>query len=530
VGFRLPSPSPAAEKQEQIAPARLARPGWHRTRLFWLGVLFVSSELAYIGLLYLNAVNGVRPVLTFLSLMGLLFVLYGIAFLVVRDRRSSQRRTLLLIAAGAVVFRLTLLPAGLPHGPQRGFLLDGLLADMRGEAVTYERFQLFDGDIWRYLWDGHVWAHGINPYRYPPDDEALDALADEDSTGLSDGRALWRDIRDNVNYPATPTIYPPLAQLVFRLSHWISPGSVLAMKAVLVGFDLLAAVFLVLALKALGRSASLVILYAWNPLVVKVFAGSGHVDAVLVAAVAATAYFLARRAHSAAAVAFGLAVTSKLSPLVLLPFVVRRIRLRNSLLACAVVLGAYVPFLGVGQDIFAGFLKFGREWQFNAGPFALVRWIASSLGVGPDLAARVVSGMAIVAIVCWLAWRDDQRSERFATHAAPVLGALILLSPTVMPWYVTWLLPLAILAGQWGWIYFSALVCFAFFVMIDGTEPGWTRWLEYGIFTSLLSFSQWRSNPLRRIKHESHQDWNSGAGVDFACAGTGARERIDRAQ
>jgi hypothetical protein len=68
------------------------------------------------------------------------------------------------------------------------------------------------------------------------------------------------------------------------------------------------------------------------------------------------------------------------------------------------------------------------------------------------------------------------------------LGALLVLSPTVMPWYVTWLLPLAIIARRRIWIYFSALVCLAFLVMVDGTERPWVLALEYGMFFSLLAY------------------------------------------
>ena len=135
-------------------------------------------------------------------------------------------------------------------------------ADIRGESVTYERFQLYDADVWRYLWDGHVWAHGINPYLYAPTDPALDGLADEENAGQSDGRAVWSDIRDNVNYATTRTIYPPLAQVIFRLSHLIAPGSVLVLKSLFVGCDLLAALFIALTLAALGRPVTWVLLYA----------------------------------------------------------------------------------------------------------------------------------------------------------------------------------------------------------------------------------------------------------------------------
>ena len=365
----------------------------------------------------------------------------------------------------------------------------GARADVRGEAVAYERFQLYDDDLWRYLWDGHVQAQGLNPYLYAPTNERLNELAAQSE--------VWSAIRDNINYADTPTIYPPLAQMIFRLSHAIAPGSVLVMKGLLTLCDLLTALLLALALRASGRRVSLVLLYAWNPLVVKVFAGSGHIDAVLVAAIAAMVYFIVRRAPLLTAAALALAILAKLSPVVLLPLVMKRIGWRYAILTGAIVVAGYLPFISAGTAMFDGFRQFAREWQFNAGPFALVQWLAGLFVTDPAVLARAVCGLIVIALIVWLIRNDDGRRESFAKYAALSLGALLLLSPAVMPWYVTWLLPLAVLAGQRIWIYFSVLVCAAFLVMIDETERAWALWLEYGTLALLGTIELKRALPRR---------------------------------
>ncbi len=86
-----------------------------------------------------------------------------------------------------------------------------------------------------------------------------------------------------------------------------------------------------------------------------------------------------------------------------------------------------------------------------------------------------------------LAWRDDGRATSFASYATPALGALVVFSPTVMPWYIIRALPLAIIAHQRVWLYFSALACAAFQIMIDETERGWVLWLEYGLLALLCA-------------------------------------------
>jgi hypothetical protein len=444
--------------------------------------LLIASEILYLALLRFDATNGLRPVLTFMGILMALFAIYGMAALILR-RVSDQRGALFVIATGAVLFRLTLLPAGLPTDGGWKETLATLRADASGAAVAYERFQLYDDDLWRYLWDGHVQARGVNPYLYAPKSEKLDQLANASE--------IWSGIRDNINYADTPTIYPPLAQLVFRFAHALAPGSVLLMKSLIVMFDLLAAFLLALALRASGQRMSLVLLYAWNPLVIKVFAGSGHIDALLVAAVAALIYFIARRRHAAAAAMLGLAVLAKLSPVVLLPFVMKRAGWRYALLTGAVIVIGFLPFISAGAAMFDGFQQFAREWQFNAGPFAFAQWLTGFFTTEATTVARAICGLLIITIVAWLIRRDDGQPESFAGFAALALGALLLLSPAVMPWYLTWLLPLSIVAGQRVWLYFTALVCLAFLVMIDETERAWVLWLEYGML-ALPGLIEWR--------------------------------------
>src|SRR5207249_308135 len=239
--------------------------------------LVVASEALYLALLRLNAVNGARPVIIFLAVLGAQFALCFVAYFAVR-KKSVGAPLWALILGGAVLFRITLLPAGLPPDLSLREKFAAMLADWRGESVTYKRFQLFDDDIWRYLWDGHVAARGANPYTSAPADPSADPSMDQLLATEASGQPDWETIRGNINYPRIPTIYPPLAQMVFRASYWLAPGSVLAMKITVVGFDLLAYVFLILTLAELHESPAKSILYGWNPLVIKVFAGSGHID------------------------------------------------------------------------------------------------------------------------------------------------------------------------------------------------------------------------------------------------------------
>ncbi len=446
---------------------------------FLLAILLAASEALYLLLLWLDAVNGARPVAIFLAILGAAFALNFAAYFVLRNNPAGLP-VWTLVVGGAILFRITLLPAGLPPDLPLDQKLAAMASDWRGESVAYERFQLFDDDIWRYLWDGHVSAVGGNVYTSAPADPSMEGLVS------ASAHPDWGTIRENINYPRIPTIYPPLAQMVFRTAHRLAPGSVLAMKGIVAGFDLLAYAFIILTLSARRQPLAHSIFYGWNPLVIKVFAGSGHIDAIVVAALAATCYFLARKKPAAASVSLGLAIAAKVFPVVLLPFLARRVGAWRTVLACVIALACCVPYAGAGKHLFDGLLTFSAQWQFNAGPFRLLAWMIGIFASQPQLFARIACAVLIAIALAALYRYDDADPNTFAQVAVMSLGAVLILSPVVMPWYVTWLLPLAIVAWNRAAIFFSVAVCAAFLVMVRGVEWPWALVLEYGALGGMI--------------------------------------------
>jgi len=468
-----------------------------------LAVATLVSAALYTVLSRYEAINGLRPVGGFLGLMLLLFALYVWGSRRITAAQGDPRWAWGALVTGTLVFRVALLPAGIPAvlGPSE--VVDAVRRDIAGESVTYDRFLVYDHDVWRYLWDGHVWAHGENAYAYAPGDRAVDRFADPDAPLDATARWVWTDVRANVNYPTIPTVYPPLAQVVFRLSHALAPGSVFVMKLVLLAFELLGIGLLAATLRVLGRSAREVAWYAWNPLMIKVFAGSAHVDAIVVAALAATIYFIVRERPALASISIAMAVLAKLSPLIVVPFVLRRTGWRYGWLIAGVIVAGFLPFASVGLGVLDGVRAFAGSWVFNAGPFYVVEWVIG-LGVEqPAAIARAVVGLLVVALVARWYVRDGGESTEFAWFVAASLGLTVVLSPTVMPWYLAWVLPAALIARQRIWFIFSALVLLAFCILIDEQERVFVLVIEYGLFAGIVIrehfsrrrrfFTGWRS-------------------------------------
>ncbi len=164
-------------------------------------------------------------------------------------------------------------------------------------------------DIYRYVWDGIVQHAGINPYRYVPADPHL---------------AFLRDASDADIYPMinrkeyARTIYPPLAQMLFWITTFISP-TVICMKTVMVLFEGLTLWTILKLLHLLGRPREQAILYAWCPMLIWEIAGSGHLDSAAMAFIGLALLARYHRRPALTGIFLGVAVLVKFYPLVLFP-------------------------------------------------------------------------------------------------------------------------------------------------------------------------------------------------------------------
>ena len=352
-----------------------------------------SSSLAVwigsAGALYLVAI--IALVITRTPLGSPLFFLVAAAMaaaylvLLVRSRGGDQdRRTAWFIAMlFAIAFRAPLALA--PVGP--------------------------DSDMIRYLWDGRVQRLGYNPYEVLPADPELAATHTGGSAQMPSRRAR--------------TPYPPAAQLFFRLVVGIH-DSPLAMKLALVACDLLTMVLLSRWLSVTGASPWLLFAYAWNPLVVLEIAHSGHIDALGVVWIVAAACWLTERRTMLATLAFVMAIASKLLPIVLVPLLIGRIKLRDAV-AGALLLGLlYWHFHHSSATALGAVPSVIAYIRFNGPVFAALAATVSPTGAA---ALAVVFGLVAAAVFRWARPVTDT-----AAWAWPMAIALAC-APVVYPWY-----------------------------------------------------------------------------------------------
>ncbi|MBV9463099.1 MAG: hypothetical protein JO317_02620 [Verrucomicrobiae bacterium] len=324
-------------------------------------------------------------------------------------------------------------------------------------------------DIWRYLWDGKVRLHGINPYLSSPADSNLAPLRE----------AWWA----KMNHRDLSASYPPAAETAFAAFAAMSCTGIF-FKLAFVGADL-AIVWL---LWRKFRQAA--ILYAWNPLVLYVFAGGGHFDSLFVLPMVGAWVLLEAPAGAgasrerpwlSAALLLGLSVAVKWMSLPLCAWLVWRCwKERGRARAWAVAILAVAPLLLTWFLIFPG-TKFHELAPTQAMLYArsseFFPWVVGLISK-KSLYTNQPFMLLLVPLTVWVIGAE----RRFDRAAETYFFGLLILSPAIHAWYFVWLLPWAVRSRNWGAILGSA----SFFVYF---------WLQQRQALSL----EWTQTPLQKL-------------------------------
>ena len=366
-----------------------------------------------------------------------------------------------------------------------------IAAGLAARVVLFGSVPVQEDDFYRYLWDGAVTAHGLNPWTHSPQ-AVLDGTAGPvlSSLGAEAGEVLTR-----VNYADVRSVYPPVTQLAFTAAYWLKPFSLDAWRAVLLVLELGMLGVIVALLRDTGKPVLWCAIYWWNPIAIKEVMNSAHMEPVVMLPVLAALLLGIWPRPVSASMLAAVAAGAKVWPVLLLPALWRKsvgrpgvVLATGAAFAAATAL-IYWPVLAAQLDGSSGFVAFGTQWQRISASFSAIVWLVSQLPqtlVDAGLLARALAAGLVAGIVLYsnrAAPRDgDALAHRFVIAAA----ALLLLSPVQLPWYYLWLLPLLCLHPNPALLLISATspVYYAFFALtarnVDETwleALVWAMWL-----------------------------------------------------
>ena len=332
---------------------------------------------------------------------------------------------------------------------------------------------VMENDYARHLWDGWRLLSSGNPYDRAPVSFYRDASVPED----------LQEVLTEVNSPDIPTIYGPVLQGWSALAAAVHAGHLWPFKALLITADLL--VLLILAREPGSRAA---LLYGWCPLVIHETAANAHAE-VLAVLPFLLAWRDARAGREVRGAAWmGLAVATKLTALVAIPFLLAG---RNPRAWGALILAVALPYLPFWlQGSFAdwpGLQRFLNEWEFNSSLVGLLEWVST-----PAAARAVAGGVGVTALAfLWWRWRGVPIGSKRLDW---VFGIQITASAVANPWYLLWIAPFAaITPSLTAWVALGVVslsYATALNLGLPGTEPfthpAWVRPIEYGVILMAL--------------------------------------------
>ena len=374
---------------------------------------------------------------------------------------------------------------------------------------------LFTRDVFSYLAQGALPLAGFDPYAVGP--EALPGI-----------------FTDNVHYfwQDTPAPYGPLFILYAKGVAWLAGdqiilGVVLMRLALMVGLVLLVRALPELSRRMGGRPSLALWIVVANPVMIIHMVGGGHNDLLVMGLLATAALAALRGQHAWGIVLATLAMAVKASAGVALPFLVLvwaatmagTVAVRT-LRATAYGVAIFVPVFAL-CTVVAGV---GLGWlPALSAPSMIVNWLSLPTGAGQLVhsiiliigpvpmqpfvnVGRAIGALLLLAIAVKQWWAARDGGPDAMRRAGIVLLAVALLSPTTLPWYVSWGMALLAMV-DWSPRALQVLVFFSLWLMIvyypDG-EAALYDLLVLGVgavLSALAAVSLLRPDPLglRRV-------------------------------
>jgi hypothetical protein len=311
-------------------------------------------------------------------------------------------------------------------------------------------------DVYRYIWEGFLNTQGGNPYWTSP---------------LESEVSHWS--KAYVNHPDLTSIYPPGAQALFTiLSSLVDDVWGVKLLSTLCDLGILWILF-----RQLGISRG-VWIYALHPLPILENSSSGHMESWAIFAMMVAIAFPNIRL-----LALWLGGMIKLLPAVLIPVSLRS--WKDGVVLFLLTATAYYSF-----SLFSvprGAQMYAEHWSFHASIYPLLSLVIPHA----RLVVVVLGSLVVMYVWGWV--------RPFSRQAFWLSGTFILLSPTVHPWYLLWVFPLAIWHGHRAWLG----LCFLYplwYVALTTWDPTsqswspplWPQVLSYGVFVALLLFDRFR--------------------------------------
>jgi alpha-1,6-mannosyltransferase len=328
------------------------------------------------------------------------------------------------------------------------------LKTLIGIAVFFRLILLFchpalSDDFYRFIWDGQLLSHGLNPFSHLPQDIYPGSISE---IPLADTLYSHLNTLQKSNY----TCYPPFNEVFFFLAALLFPknlfGNILIMRVFILLAETGTIIYGIKTLKLLGKNEGKILLYALNPLVIIELTGNLHFEAVMIFFLILGLYFWVKNRNSFAAMAVGMSASVKLITLIVLPFFMKKHHLKDQIIFFIVSFTSFILlllpiFLSNQQaEFFSTVALYFHNFQFNSSILSLLRQYMLRLS-GLDLVfvfGPLLSFVSLLIISALFLFRNNKQPLIALESILFALTVYYFLTTTVHPWYITILVILSI--------------------------------------------------------------------------------------
>jgi hypothetical protein len=172
---------------------------------------------------------------------------------------------------------------------------------------------------------------------------------------------------------------------------------------------------------------------------------------------------------------------SKFVFIIVTPFLIPRGKLKYIAVLPLVIAILYLPYISAGKGLFSTLLHFGTQYHYNDSAHFLI----FCLSLGSPFISRIITFMIFVTVLLYL-YKDHLNTNYAETgpngndavlkFAFMVIGTFLILSPTVHPWYLTWIVPFLCFNNNWAWLVLTGTVVFYYF-------------MNHNLFSTLIEYN-----------------------------------------
>lgn len=363
-------------------------------------------------------------------------------------------------------------------------------------------------DFYRFIWDGNLFATGINPFDQKP------------SFFIDEQNQL---IYEQLNSKEYFTIYPAICQYIFGAAAIFGKYNLIPnlffYRMIFLIIELIAIKYLVKILQILKLPQGNAVLYILNPLLIIESYGNLHFELLGLSILIIAFYFYLSEKKLTAIILFALGSSIKLTPLIILPLLIFREPLKNwifsSLIIFSIFILLHIPFFNSTflENFLTSLQLYFNSFEFNASIYYIVRWLGFQIA-GYNIIAYSGKILSLIGffLIIFLSFRSRKVPKiEIAKFIVAIFTTYYLLATTIHPWYILNVFVFSIFT-KWKFPLFWTFSVFLSYFAYSNTEFQENFWLiftEYALlFTGvlidvkdLILSSQKSERDIRDIQH-----------------------------